>query len=1136
MSIFLCKLLSIFACLSQKAALSLTTRVTSSAGVRRLLSSNQPFTLMETVDYGLKGEIDGNLDKSQILLNRLSGGGVFLKNVTIVRDADWEKATIDATVSDEKKESTPVDGFTEEVIPQAFDDVIEIKTLVWEVSCNVQPTTEISSAGVDPFYVVAALPINEKVELGILRDMVYKNSNLPFGYTPAKISMAPREIAESLTGFRSGSIPPIGHEVPMKVYIDSSIDDSLNHMISMGSGILGYSLLMPKDDFFRVAEHSTAGCHIGSFIQSSSRLSSVESQQAAMEARQQRKIERFDRRPEPKDRLKEYRQLGDRMIEKAKLLRTTARKKGRVEDMKKLVNEAVATGEFPQLFKVFAEEGRDKNALHLCAWRGDFESVQLMVNTAKTLYPDLDIVNTVSKGPGNYGKTPIFYALTQCREDVVRYLLEEGANLLFVNNKGQTPCSIAVSHLKEGACNLLFETEKQQLREGGKFVNFRSTNSDKKLYGDLDPRFPIDVDNIGEDDIRGQTRAFETSVQQAQPESIVGGIPTEFSPRSIRPTVRWWIREARSLEAANLMSGTDGLITFTQPRQVTSRRKIDQAQSSHRRSLAPRRDVLPDHIDIDALPPLTLEGVLESRNDKSSNLYATVVDSLDTLKILENEIDACSGFFSDPQQNTDMATDEILVNATWGIDCEWKPGVDCGVDNPVATLQLSTRRKSFLLDLQTLCQDFRSMPSTSTGVEVEVERVLEKLFQSPRLALLGYGVLQDLGKLAASFQHMKCFSNYVAVIDLQAVASIVYSKSNRQNLSSLQKMTAVLFEKRLDKTQQCSDWTIRPLSPAQVQYALLDAAVLPYLLISILQQSSLVERYNGQLFSIHANLLSTIRYTMLKPLQNDYKYSVPMGRIKSACGTPLARQSWPTTHAPPELPKQVPAAHLFQVELPRLTKKERLHLKRTTGPQGTKRPKPIQLHTLSANLGNLPIPGITLGYTKDSCAFRIVGKELINTFPEGTHVGFNRRAGVVETTNAWILFCNFGFSTTRSAVSNGKQVSRFYKGGRQLSFRLNPGTQNGKSSEAAMHCYLSNPDDERTEAKELILFARSGTDSKYIFCGHVACVDMTLTESGASNLMFEILEFDRLMGEGRISSDYEELVASNHASLREAVV
>ena len=53
-----------------------------------------------------------------------------------------------------------------------------------------------------------------------------------------------------------------------------------------------------------------------------------------------------------------------------------------------------------------------KTALHLAAWKGSLQSVQLLLARGSD-------VNQWSTGSGNYGKTAIFYAMTQCRDDVV---------------------------------------------------------------------------------------------------------------------------------------------------------------------------------------------------------------------------------------------------------------------------------------------------------------------------------------------------------------------------------------------------------------------------------------------------------------------------------------------------------------------------------------------------------------------------------------------------------------------------------------------------------------------------------------------------------------------------------------------
>eukprot|EP01036_Dinobryon_divergens_P023329 gene23329-31660_t len=120
-----------------------------------------------------------------------------------------------------------------------------------------------------------------------------------------------------------------------------------------------------------------------------------------------------------------------------------------------------------------------KTALHLAAWKGSLENVQLLLARGSN-------INQWSTGSGNYGKTALFYAMTQCRDDVVMELLDKGAWVKIVNNKGQTPRSLAVSHLKEETLRAIERAEQQQAHL--EWLNFRATHSDNLAYGDLDPR------------------------------------------------------------------------------------------------------------------------------------------------------------------------------------------------------------------------------------------------------------------------------------------------------------------------------------------------------------------------------------------------------------------------------------------------------------------------------------------------------------------------------------------------------------------------------------------------------------------------------------------------------------------------
>eukprot|EP00960_Hanusia_phi_P078071 768779-Hanusia_phi.AAC.1 len=144
-----------------------------------------------------------------------------------------------------------------------------------------------------------------------------------------------------------------------------------------------------------------------------------------------------------------------------------------------------------------------KNPLHHAAWRGHVKNVCTLLDKGMD-------VNRWSTGTHNYGKTAIFYALTRSREDVVELLLQRGARVRVVNNKGQTPRSIAYSHLDERYVDMISkreEEEEEEEREGRRegngeergrgftgsswsgWKNFRETHSDGIEYGDVDPRF-----------------------------------------------------------------------------------------------------------------------------------------------------------------------------------------------------------------------------------------------------------------------------------------------------------------------------------------------------------------------------------------------------------------------------------------------------------------------------------------------------------------------------------------------------------------------------------------------------------------------------------------------------------------------
>ena len=611
------------------------------------------------------------------------------------------------------------------------------------------------------------------------------------------------------------------------------------------------------------------------------------------------------------------------------------------------------------------------------------------------------------------------------------------------------------------------------------------------------------------DDISEQLKEYRESIASGCHQDF----PTCFSPRSLRPTVRWWKREDRSLENANKEGS--GQLTFTQSR-VSSPKKIksNEQQSPYEKPLpvlaAPKKEVL---LDIDSLDPLTIEQVLcpQVATDETK----IMVDGLASIRVLETEIDRTIYHTKTLRESIDYTVDEVVLECVWGLDAEWKPGIGCGRDNPVATLQLSTQRCSFLVDLQCLCQSLHLEDtcdeSAQSEIEVELNRVLSKLFQEPNIPIIGFGVLADLGKMAASFPHMPCFCLYNGVIDLQKVSSIVLPKTDAQFASSLQKTVALVLQKRLLKDQQCSDWTTRPLSSEQIEYATLDAAVLPYLMKQIMGESVL-ERYNGQLFNEHPHLVSNIRFTFLQDDIDTHKsrvlWEIPMGKVTSLFSKQLARQCWPASS--PSIP-DFPTKRVLPAEplKPTLTKKERAHLKKVgTG----KRPKPVQLKDLTGKLDDLPQVGTVMGYTKDTCVHRVLGHEFINALPERTHIGFNRRSGVSELTNCYVLFCNFG-GVYRS-------TSGFLKEGREFRFNLKPNDKAAKSSEKSLYYFFSSWRQEVFD-KKILLFARGSTKHKYLYCGECKYKGVFPTEDESMDLHLNLINYSEVIGKDDAEEFFE---------------
>lgn len=224
------------------------------------------------------------------------------------------------------------------------------------------------------------------------------------------------------------------------------------------------------------------------------------------------------------------------------------------------------------------------------------------------------------------------------------------------------------------------------------------------------------------------------------------------------------------------------------------------------------------------------------------------------------------------------------------LDAEWQPDLSVGSNNPPSLLQLASDEAIWLIDLQTLLRPrppaaIRDAAATAdkvvaaaatgavgaeeraaqqgvaldhaSSVEAELLGALGLLLTSPSVCILGFSFQSDLDKLynafggwgsaggsldsdGASAEAVGCFARVHGVVDLRDAcesarlsaglamlgvgggAQRVAARASNSLVAQLEAWCGV----RLDKSEQCSDWARRPLSPSQLAYAANDAACL----------------------------------------------------------------------------------------------------------------------------------------------------------------------------------------------------------------------------------------------------------------------------------------------------------------------
>lgn len=160
-----------------------------------------------------------------------------------------------------------------------------------------------------------------------------------------------------------------------------------------------------------------------------------------------------------------------------------------------------------------------------------------------------------------------------------------------------------------------------------------------------------------------------------------------------------------------------------------------------------------------------------------------------------------------------------------GMDSEWKPAFG-GQQNEVALIQLATWDRIFILDVI-------GMANVSPSVWHDA---LKLFFENPDIIKLGFSLGSDMVMIKSSIAPLANIKlNGTGYLDLASVwrhlqnkgINFPYSGENSNTGGeSLSKLVSVTLGRALNKSDQFSNWELRPLRVGQMRYAALDAFVL----------------------------------------------------------------------------------------------------------------------------------------------------------------------------------------------------------------------------------------------------------------------------------------------------------------------
>lgn len=496
-------------------------------------------------------------------------------------------------------------------------------------------------------------------------------------------------------------------------------------------------------------------------------------------------------------------------------------------------------------------------------------------------------------------------------------------------------------------------------------------------------------------------------------------------------------------------------------------------------------------------PSLSNNAVYLKLSDIFSDPRVHVVDNLEGVAMFAQALESVS--------SADLSGEANSVSIV-GIDCEWKPSFmlkSPSESQPVLLLQISIQKLQtvYLLDLQNLLRPCLHTSVAMNEIESATSRALSQLFGSTQFLKLGFQLLSDLRRLAGSYPHVDAFRVVHAVVEVSVLAQktmqLAKIRNARHVITSLSRLTQYLLDKPLDKEQQISDWSLRPLTHAQLEYAALDAAVAPVLFersLKLADAGWLGDGLKLGRWKDDASFMRSVTSIRFIFLEDQDPAAVQKLKAKKVVSDQyIVTQSWVEGHEMPTMPS--------------LPSKDG---EGYTDVSGIRR-IPSLLVSLGRNqreniLTNLI--GKRVGRSKESCLQALLFGNL--DMPVGSRLEYPQRAGYVEFTDGVALFVNM---PVRPGDPSPRGYPNFWlDDGKSMTWFLRENEWNQGTSRIAKKLVDSGIAD--ASPNRAILFVRMGRGD-FLCCGHCRVSQHQESKAkvkdwGLEELYLELLDWKHL--------------------------